>query len=252
MTGYILSPKHPRYFSLYWRDVLAMGVKKGITSLQGVTAHGRGEAFDYLIGEKTYPFAVSAIEASAALLLLAHHPVLSVNGNTAILAPREIISLARLINAKIEVNLFHFSKSREKKIASYLKSLGAKEVLLPDKTTIDSIESNRRKVNKEGQKIADVIFVPLEDGDRAEKLRSLGKKIITIDLNPLSRTASFASITIVDNIVRALPLLLTTVAKFKNYPKSKLHKIVKLYDNKTALKKAFLHIRSRLLLLSKN
>ena len=35
----------------------------------------------------------------------------------------------------------------------------------------------------------------------------MGKQVITIDLNPLSRTAQTAHITIVDELTRCLPLL---------------------------------------------
>jgi 4-phosphopantoate--beta-alanine ligase len=35
----------------------------------------------------------------------------------------------------------------------------------------------------------------------------MGKRVITIDLNPLSRTARAADVTIVDELTRALPLL---------------------------------------------
>ncbi len=56
---------HPRYKSLMTRDRIVKGVEKGITSLHGLIAQGRGEAFDYLIGEKTNDFAKKAIEAAA-------------------------------------------------------------------------------------------------------------------------------------------------------------------------------------------
>jgi 4-phosphopantoate--beta-alanine ligase len=52
---------------------------------------------------------------------------------------------------------------------------------------------------------ADVILVPLEDGDRCEALVGMGKTVIAIDLNPLSRTARKATLTIVDELTRALP-----------------------------------------------
>jgi len=45
---------HPRYKSLMTRELIVEGVKKGITSTQGLIAQGRGEAFDYLIGEKKH------------------------------------------------------------------------------------------------------------------------------------------------------------------------------------------------------
>lgn len=49
--------------------------------------------------------------------------------------------------------------------------------------------------------------MPLEDGDRTEALVRMGKRVVTIDLNPLSRTAVAAHVTIVDNLVRAMPAL---------------------------------------------
>ena len=47
-----------------------------------------------------------------------------------------------------------------------------------------------------------MILVPLEDGDRCEALVAMGKTVIVVDLNPLSRSAQMASITIVDEITR--------------------------------------------------
>jgi len=47
--------------------------------------------------------------------------------------------------------------------------------------------------------------VPLEDGDRCEALVKMGKTVIALDLNPLSRTARMATLTIVDELTRALP-----------------------------------------------
>ena len=80
---------HPRYTSLKLRDTIVAGVESGVTSIHGLMAHGRGEAFDYLIGEETQPFAMAAIRAGAATLLLAEHSVISVNGNVAALTPGE-------------------------------------------------------------------------------------------------------------------------------------------------------------------
>lgn len=241
----IQAPKsHPRYLSNIHRDMLADGVKKGITSLQGLTAHGRGEAFDYLLGEKTHHFAKEAIKAASALLLLTRQPVLSVNGNTAILVAKEFISLAELVGAKLEVNLFHASKERERKIASYLRRHGAKQVLLPDKGEIKTIESNRRIISVVGQAKADVVFIPLEDGDRTEALIAMGKKVITVDLNPLSRTARKADITIVDNIVRTMPLFIKKVETLRKRNHQFLKKILVRYNNTEVLQKAEKTIRS--------
>ena len=63
--------------------------------------------------------------------------------------------------------------------------------------------------------VADLVFVPLEDGDRCEALRAAGKEVITVDLNPASRTAESATIAIVDNIVRAVPILSRIVQDLK-------------------------------------
>lgn len=241
------APKsHPRYLSNLYRDILTEGVKKGLTSIQGLTAHGRGETFDYLIGEKTSPFAKSSIDASAALLVLAKHPVISVNGNTAALVPGEFVQLAKLLGNNLEVNLFHASKEREKKIKEHLIKHGATKVLLPGNALIPGIESNRRMISEDGQTKADVVFVPLEDGDRTAALIAMGKKVITIDLNPLSRTAQTATITIVDHVNRALPILISQVKIFKKYPKEKLERIISEYNNKKVLSEAVLHINTRL------
>ncbi|OIO14397.1 hypothetical protein AUJ73_02265 [Candidatus Gottesmanbacteria bacterium CG1_02_37_22] len=249
----INAPKsHPRYLSNLYRDKLAYGVKLGITSLQGLTAHGRGEAFDYLLGEKTNDFAKIAIKVATCMLITARHPVISVNGNTAILAPAEIITLANLTNASIEVNLFHASKKRENNIVHYLKKLGAGTVLLPNKGIIPGIDSNRRMISKEGQKDADVILVPLEDGDRTGALVAMGKKVIAIDLNPLSRTAKRANVTIVDNLVRVIPDLICQVKIMRSYKKEKLISIIDSYDNHLVLEKALIYIARRLTLLSRN
>ena len=235
---------HPRYASLKTRDELVEGVEKGITSIHGLIAHGRGEAFDYLLGEKTHDFAKKAIEAAACLLLIAKRPVISVNGNVAALCAKEIIKLSKAIPAKIEVNIFHRSKIRERRIAEHLVKEGAKDILLPSKGVIKYIEHNRRYCNENGIMKADVVFVPLEDGDRCSALKRMGKKVITIDLNPLSRTAKSASITIVDNIIRAMPLLTKEIKLLKKNNKKQLKKIIKNYDNKKILKESSKYIRN--------
>lgn len=232
---------HPRYESLKIRDKLVEGVKRGITSLHGLTTHGRGEAFDYLIGERTTKAAKKSIDSAAALLLLAKKPVISVNGNAAALVPKELVQLSKIIPAKLEANIFHPSKERELKIKNELVRNGAKEVLLPQKSCkLKYLDSNRKYVSKNGIFIADVVFVPLEDGDRAEALIKNGKKVIVVDLNPLSRSAQMAAITIVDNIIRSAPLLIKAVKRLKNYNLSRkqLEIIVKHHDNKKRLREA--------------
>lgn len=245
----MIPKSHPRYKSLVIRDRLVKGIEIGVTSQHGLIAHGRGEAFDYLIGEKTRNFAIKAIKAAASALILAKFPVISVNGNVAILTPKELVKLAEVLNAKLEVNLFHESKQREVKIKELLIKNGAKEVLLPEKSLI-KLDHNRRFVNTQGIYKADLVLVPLEDGDRCKALRNMGKDVITIDLNPFSRTAKAATITIVDNVVRAMPSLITWVKRFKSYNKIKLVKILENYDNKAILKEAIRYINERLAKLS--
>lgn len=244
---------HPRYHSLITREQLVKGFYEGIVVPQGLIAHGRGECFDYLIGEKTIPPAKKAIRAAAALLLLAKYPVISVNGNTAILAGKNIVKLAKTLGATIEVNLFYRTRERAVKIAELLKSYGAEKVYGVDDATmrIPGLEHPRGLVSPHGIWKADVVLVPLEDGDRTQALRKLGKKVIAIDLNPLSRTALSADITIVDNVVRAIPLLIEEVEKLKNMSRSQLEQIVSSYDNLEVLEETLNYMVDRLKSLAK-
>lgn len=204
---------HPRYVSLMTRDKIVAGVHAGVASIHGLIAHGRGEAFDYLLGEKTHPFALSAISAAASLLRRARHPVLSINGNVAALAAEEMVALAKACGAKLEVNIFHTSAERERAIRKALLDAGATEVLMPSTThALEHIDHNRRWVHPEGIWQADVVFVPLEDGDRCQALIKNGKQVITVDLNPLSRTARSATVTIVDHLLRCVPLVTASLA----------------------------------------
>ena len=235
---------HPRHVSLRLRDRMVASVEAGVTSVHGLIAHGRGEAFDYLIGEKTGEFARDAIRASAAMLLAAKHPVISVNGNTAALVPDELIKLSLAINAPLEVNIFHSSKAREQAMRDFLLQRGAGSVLMPDgATSLESIDSNRRFVHAEGIMLADVIFVPLEDGDRCEALVKMGRKVITVDLNPLSRTAKTSTMTIVDNLVRTMPLLIAEIEVLRARTMNELKQIVASYDSAANLRAAERQIR---------
>ena len=94
--------------------------------------------------------------------------------------------------------------------------------------------------------MADVVFVPLEDGDRTEGLVRMGKKVVTVDLNPMSRTAQFADVTIVDNVVRAMPLLVSEAEKLKNESPEALNEIVNSYSNREALSEAMKTMLERL------
>jgi len=223
---------HPRYESLMTRKKITDAVKNGLVHETGLIAHGRGEAFDYLIGEKTISFADEASKVAAASLLSASDPVISVNGNVVALVGKQCISLANIIPCKIEVNLFHRTNERMKKLSDELFNLGVKEVFgNKADARIPSLEHNRGLCDKNGIFSADVVLVPLEDGDRCQALKNMGKAVITIDLNPLSRTAKTADITIVDNVVRAIPNIEKWIKLLRNENKEKLDEIVSGWDN---------------------
>jgi 4-phosphopantoate---beta-alanine ligase len=234
-----ISSTHPRYQSLQTRDRMVKAVSQGIAAPQGLIAHGRGEAFDYILGERTSPVAFRAILAAAAVLITANRPVLSINGNAAALVAKPMVNLSRVIPAPIEINLFHRSLEREQVIARYLRRFGAENLLGVGASASQSfkgIASPRKKVDPAGIGSADVVLIPLEDGDRAEALKRAGKTVIAIDLNPLSRTSQLASISIVDNIVRALPALVSASEKMKRMSHERLEKLANGFDNQKNLK----------------
>lgn len=210
---------HPRYDSLLFREKIKDCLKEGVLSEVGIAAHGRGEAFDYLLGEKTTEEADKAIKAAAIMICKAETPVISVNGNIACLVPGEIVQLSKIVPLKIEINLFYRTYEREIKIKKRLEKYGATTILGIGENANESIpglDSLRGKVSEEGIFNSDVVIVPLEDGDRALALKKMGKKIIAIDLNPFSRTSLCSDITIVDNVVRAMPKLIEEIKKFKD------------------------------------
>ena len=237
---------HPRYLSLQIREKLVDGFNNNLVAKEGLLAHGRGEAFDYLIGEKTTKSAKNAIKAAASMLNQAQKSVISVNGNFAALCSKEIIQLAKITDSKIEVNLFYSNEKRKKAISKILRKSGAKEILGMDKKQsikLKGIDSARRIVDKSGIFSADVVLVPLEDGDRTIALKKAKKRIITFDLNPLSRTAQTADVTIVDNVTRAMKLLVSESRK----PRKQI-----TFDNKKNLRSTILEIRKNLERRAKN
>ena len=248
-----VSIKHPRAESIRIRERLTRHVETRVLALAGLIAHGRGEAFDYILGEETTPSASKAITAAAAVLLLAERPVLSVNGNVAALCARELVELSRVTGAKLEVNLFHRLPGREEAIEEVLREAGAEEVLGVGGSAsarIDEVFSDRRRVDPRGIYAADVVFVPLEDGDRTEGLIRMGKSVITVDLNPMSRTAQFANVTIVDNVVRAMPLLVREAERLRELCRDELRGIVDAFDNGEVLSEAMGTMELRLQALS--
>lgn len=237
---------HPRAGSLMTRERLVDGFRRNLVVAEGLIAHGRGEAFDYLLGERTPEPAQKSVRAAAALLLLSKNAVLSVNGNTAALCPKEIVELADVTDAKIEVNLFYRTDERELAIKAELERHGAKHVLGVGKRAsamIPELSSKRRHVDPDGIFVADTVFVPLEDGDRTEALTRMGKSVITVDLNPLSRTAKAARITIVDNLVRAMPALVQEAHALKGKDATTLQQLVNDFDNRENLAESLAIIR---------
>jgi len=210
---------HPRYESLVRRERLVRGWKEGIVVPEGFIAQGRGEAWDYLFGEETSAPGLVAECAAAARLLAASRPVISVNGNVAALAAREVVRLAKAIPARIEVNLFHRTEVRVRRIVLVLERAGASDVLgIRPNARIPGLESKRALSHRDGVYGADVVLVPLEDGDRAEALTRMGKVVVSIDLNPLSRTSQRAAIPVVDELTRALPNIEKFVRELKGKP----------------------------------
>jgi 4-phosphopantoate--beta-alanine ligase len=236
---------HPRAASLRERQLLADGFATGLVHPTGLTAHGRGEAFDYLLGERSPPEARRAARAAARVLVAATRPVLSVNGNVAALASRECVALVRAVNLRrargahpmaIEANVFHAGPRRTGAIIRALEAAGATGVLGRRRTgRIPGLSSHRALCAAEGILRADVVIVPLEDGDRAQALRRMGKVVVAVDLNPLSRTASAAHITLVDHVRRALPLVAAAAAGAPRALRGGPPTYAKSFDNRANL-----------------
>ena len=214
----------PRFASLMARKKLTDAAAAGLLADSALIAHGRGEAFDYLLQERTCDSARLAIHTCAAYLSAAERPVISVNGNTVALAGPHLLACAAVLDCPIEVNIYyrtpermavllatlHEQKSEAGTIYPELQSrIDTVEILgeAPD-ARIPNLDGPRANCVHEGIYSSDVILVPLEDGDRCEALVAMGKTVCVIDLNPLSRTAKTASVTIVDELTRCVPILL--------------------------------------------
>ncbi len=211
---------------------MAEAVDKGLVNPTGLISHGRGEAFDYLMGERTLEPSRRAERAAAAYLLRARNPVVCVNGNAAALDAKNLLALGEAIPAKVEVNIFHRTEERMELLIKYLEEQGGKDILgrNPD-SRIPGLTSDRALCTKEGIFDCDVIVVPIEDGDRAEALVAMGKIVISIDLNPLSRTSKTASVSISDEMTRALENIIAYIRELRG-KESEIDAIIKDYDNK--------------------
>jgi len=248
LTNVRIPRTHPRYKSLMVREKLVKAYSEGIVVAEGLIAHGRGEAFDYILGEKSHEFALNAEKVAVASMLLSKRPVISVNGNYAVLAAEEIARLSSLTGAPVEVNLFYRTEERVRKIYRLLKQNGVSNVLPPEceKDRIQGLDSMRGIVCRDGIGSADFVLVAIEDGDRTQALTRIGKRVAAIDLNPFSRTAQAASITIVDEAARATKNMAEFARRYRGLDRRALQDIVGNYDNRETLKLAFKALLSRL------
>jgi 4-phosphopantoate--beta-alanine ligase len=218
---------HPRYESLMARRLMTDAAAEGMLAASALIAHGRGEAFDYLLAEETSSPAKEARRRAATKLLAADNPVICVNGNTVALAGTELLQCAAIIGCPIEINIYYRTIDRIHALENSLRSK-QKEILSTEcpqewgmsgdewRNAIESVsilgaggdakipglEGPRAQCHEQGILCADLLLIPLEDGDRCEALVEMGKEVIVIDLNPLSRTAQRASLTIVDELRR--------------------------------------------------
>ena len=249
MTNHEIPKDHPRYHSLVTRGRIIEGMHKRIVAEAGLLAAGRGEAFDYLLGEETPQFALEQERLAVIHLLLAKKPVISVNGNVAVLCPEEIIKLGKLVNAPLEINLFYRTRERELALETAMTEAGADRLLGVDperQTTIKEISHQRRIVDVDGIAISDCVFVPLEDGDRTQALVKLKKEVITVDLNPLSRTSVAASVSITNNINRAVSEMIHIGQELKKLSREELLVEQSKLNNKELLKTALMYMSDRL------
>ena len=212
-------PSHPRYQSLLLRHRLEEAEKKGMLAGSAMIAHGRGEAYDYLLGEQTIPSALHATKEALTALKGASHPVLSLNGNVVALAGKEMLQLAAVLECPVEINIFYRTPERMEALLSHLEAIRSSEGIdvkilgAKPNAKIPGLEGPRANCTKEGILDSDVIMVPLEDGDRCEALVSMGKTVIVIDLNPLSRSAKMGNITIVDELTRVVANMLELLSQ---------------------------------------
>jgi len=215
----LVDPTHPRYESLLIRKKVAEAGAKGMLADSAMIAHGRGEAFDYLLGEQTIPSALEATKEAAARLVRAQRPVLSLNGNAIALAGQDFLTIASQLGCPVEINIFYRTPERMGVLLGHLKMLNTKlgldvEILggIPD-ARIPGLEGPRGACQSDGIFEADTILVPLEDGDRCEALVAMGKEVLVIDLNPLSRSSSRGTVGIVDEVTRVAKNLIQMIPK---------------------------------------
>tara|TARA_B100001778_G_scaffold2166_1_gene1919 strand:- start:2771 stop:3517 length:747 start_codon:yes stop_codon:yes gene_type:complete len=245
MSDFAADPSHPRYQSLLLRHRLEEAEKQGMLAGSAMIAHGRGEAYDYLLGEQTIPSAHEATLHALRALKNAERPIISLNGNAVALAGEQLLALAQQLKCPVEINIFYRTPERMSALLERLETIKKERSLdveilgASPNARIPGLKGPRAKCTKEGIIDSDVILVPLEDGDRCEALVAMGKTVIVIDLNPLSRSAKMGTITIVDELTRVAENMLL------QFDSIKMSEVSKTYDNEEALRDALRHIATK-------
>ena len=159
---------------------------------------------------------------------------------------RDRIVFAAVLSCPIEVNIYYRTPERMRALLSALDTQRQEAAVLypalvdkiakveilganPD-GRIPNLEGPRANCHTDGILSADVVLVPLEDGDRCEALIAMGKTVCVVDLNPLSRTARMASITIVDELTRCIPILLAFLMDETKLPNLEWNNEINLRD----------------------
>jgi len=249
MTNHEIPKDHPRYESLLTREKIIQGLHQNIVAEAGLIAHGRGEAFDYILGERSPEFALHQERLAVLTMLIADYPVISVNGNVASLCASEIVELGVILEAPLEINLFYRTKEREEAINEVLIKAGGENIFGMEpgyQSAIPEITHQRRIIDSRGIGRSDCVFVPLEDGDRTMALKKLGKDVVTVDLNPLSRTSLSASVSITNNIIRAIPEMINIAEELNHKTSLELKNEKKNLKNESLLQQALKFLSSRL------
>ena len=167
------------------------------------------------------------------------------NGNAVALAGEQLLVLAQQLNCPVEINIFYRTPERMSALLGRLESIKKErsidvEILGAEPNArIPGLKGPRAKCTKEGIIDSDTILVPLEDGDRCEALVAMGKTVIVIDLNPLSRSAKMGTITIVDELTRVVENMLS------QFDSIKMSKTSNTYDNDETLRDALQHIATK-------
>lgn len=245
MSDFAADPSHPRYQSLLLRHRLEEAEKQGMLAGSAMIAHGRGEAYDYLLGEQTIPSAHEATLHALRALKNAERPIISLNGNAVALAGEQLLALAQQLKCPVEINIFYRTPERMSALLERLETIKKERSLdveilgASPNARIPGLKGPRAKCTKEGIIDSDVILVPLEDGDRCEALVAMGKTVIVIDLNPLSRSAKMGTITIVDELTRVAENMLF------QFDSIKMSEVSKTYDNEETLRDALRHIATK-------